>query len=152
MRYFLIVMVILITGCARTSTMPLSRNVVQVTVNAAPVCGTAGAQRVALRVAAAETVNRGFERFIIGGAEQSSELIVAGGGTSNTRVTFIGNTAYATTTSSPPIFMHRRNQVINVVMLNRGDIGFENGLDAKQTLGSDWQKKLDTSGLTTCAE
>ena len=129
MRYFLIVIVILIAGCAKTSTMPLSRNVVQVSVNAAPACGITGAQRVALRIAAAETVNRGFERFIIGGTEQSSELIVAGGG-----------------------FMHRRNQVINVVMLNRGDTGFENGLDAKQTLGSDWQKKLDTSGRTTCTE
>lgn len=151
-RSFLLVLgcSVALVACARTSVMPLSRNVVQISVNAAPVCGTAGAQQVAMRMAAAETINRGFERFVIGGAQQSSETVVSSGGPTTGSATIVGNTVYTQTYTPSPIVMHRRHQVINVLMLKPGDQGYENGIDAKSTLGADWQKKLETGSRTVC--
>tara|TARA_Y100000588_G_C13825730_1_gene741348 strand:+ start:280 stop:570 length:291 start_codon:yes stop_codon:yes gene_type:complete len=37
-----------------------------------------------------------------------------------------------------------------VLMLNPGDDGYDNALDAKQVLGPEWTKKVD-QGIQTCA-
>ena len=52
-----------VAGCAKSSTIPLSVDTVRIVSSAAPVCGSTGAQSVALRRAAIETINRGFENF-----------------------------------------------------------------------------------------
>ncbi len=142
--------VLLVAACARTSVMPLSRNAIQVTVDAPPVCGTTGAQKVAMQMAAAETINRGFERFLIGGATQTSETVVAGGTTTTGSATVVGNRVYGQTYTSGPVLMRRRGQIINVLLLNPGEPGFDNGIDAKATLGPDWQSKLDTDSRIAC--
>ena len=41
------------------------------------------------------------------------------------------------------------NAEMQIVMLNPGEAGFEHGIDAKSTLGQDWQKKVD-SGINNC--
>ena len=41
------------------------------------------------------------------------------------------------------------NAEMELVMLNRGDRGFEEAVDAKETLGPEWQKKVE-KGINTC--
>ena len=63
---------IVLCGCARSATMQLSAGTFQLVTSAAPVCGRTGAQNVAARRAAIETVNRGYDKFlIVGGAAEN---------------------------------------------------------------------------------
>jgi hypothetical protein len=73
-------------------------------------------------MAAVETLRRGYQRYVIGATHARNEFSVD-------RVT-------------PATEMH-------VVMLNPGDQGYENGLDAKSMLGEDWEKKVE-NGISTC--
>ena len=52
----------LLGGCASSSVMQLDSNTVQITTSAAPVCGSQGAQQVAQKRAAYETLKRGLDR------------------------------------------------------------------------------------------
>src|SRR6185312_3798269 len=64
-----------LAGCASTSTIPLSQDTFQITASAAPACGTAGAQQVAFKQAAVETIRRGYDRFVIVGGQASSNVV-----------------------------------------------------------------------------
>ncbi len=78
----LLLAAVALTGCARTSTstsvMPLTADTVQITVEAAPVCGQTGAQQVALKTAAIETINRSYDRFVIAGGSYQDNVGVIG--------------------------------------------------------------------------
>lgn len=65
LRVLLVVLVGVMAGCARTSTLPLAANRIEVTVRVAPVCSRTDADRLALQQAAVETIKRGFEDFIV---------------------------------------------------------------------------------------
>jgi len=57
--------------------MPLAADTVQITVRAAPACGAEGAEKVAIKQAAIETLKAGFDRFIVvNGAQQNNVGIV----------------------------------------------------------------------------
>ena len=64
----------LLGGCASSSVMQLDSNTVQITTSAAPVCGSQGAQQVAQKRAAYETLKRGFDRYMIVGAQAKSNV------------------------------------------------------------------------------
>jgi|SRR5262245_39094185 len=63
-----IAMAMALCGCARSATMQLSADSFQLVTSAAPVCGSTGAQNVAARRAAIETINRGYDKSLIVGA------------------------------------------------------------------------------------
>ncbi len=76
-RIILLVLVsLLLAGCARTSSMMMSKDVVQITVNAPPVCGAEGAQKVATRRAAIETLKNGFDEYLIIGVAPVSWTVM----------------------------------------------------------------------------
>lgn len=41
------------------------------------------------------------------------------------------------------------DKAVNVKMLNPGDAGYEDGVDARQTLGPDWRMLVE-KGVNTC--
>lgn len=99
---------LLTAACASTSVTSLSANEIVISADVAPACGTRGAENVALQQAAAETLRRGFDKFVI--------LDAAGG-------------AY--------------DQDFAVRMFHDGDAGAETAIDARTTLGPDWQAIVD---------
>ncbi len=148
---------LLIGGCASAQFTKLSKNQAVISTRAAPVCHTTGAVSVANQMAAISTIREGYQRFIVLGiGSQDNTRVFASGPTyANTtgQVTTFGNTAYgsARTTygGSTMMVAGSNNAQMQIVMLNPGDDGFENGIDARQTLGPDWQKRVD-EGITNC--
>ena len=67
-----------VVGCARAGVMPLAQDTIQITSTAAPACGRQGAQKVAVQRAAAETIRRGYDRFIIVGGQAETDVRVVG--------------------------------------------------------------------------
>ena len=159
------ILVLLITpflaGCARASVMPLAQDTVQISSHTAPVCGGAGAaQDVAFKRAAVETIRRGYDRFVIVGAEGQTEARVLGYTptraytTGTATATRYGNTATAvgssttTVTGGVPIVAHAHNQDLIVKMFRQGDPGGGNALDARQVLGPGWQEAINKNSWT----
>ncbi len=166
----LLLAAVALTGCARTSVMPLAADTVQVTVEAAPVCGQTGAQQVALKTAAIETINRGYDRFVIAGGSYQDNVGVIGttplisNSTSTSTSTFnayqYGNTIQGTsqsygsgttiTSGGQPIIGGSHDQVLVVKMFHEDDKNAENAVDARGILGEDWWKIVESGAPNTC--
>ena len=148
---------LLACGCASTSVMPISQNEIVLTTSAAPVCGASGSGQVAGRMAAVETLRRGFERYLIGGAQSQNNVraTVMPPTSSYTtgQASVYGNTAYGSSTTNyyggGVMYSGTNDTSLRVLMLKPGDPGFENGVDARTTLGSDWAKFVK-EGISTC--
>ena len=149
-------------GCARSSVIPVAGDTIQITSSAAPVCGAVGAQSVAVRRASIETINRGFDRFIITGAGAQSNVQVIGhtpvtahttGGATATR---FGNTAHVSGSSHTtysggmPIIAGTHDQALMVKMFRDGDPAGSNAVSARDTLGPQWPELVKQSTATTC--
>jgi hypothetical protein len=74
----LMLLAVALTGGARSSAMPLAQDTIQITSAAALACGGEGAQKVAFQRAAVETIRRGYDRFVILGADAQSDRHVLG--------------------------------------------------------------------------
>jgi hypothetical protein len=151
---------VLVVGCARTSTLPLAADTVQISSSAALACGPEGAQKVALKRAAIETINRGFDKFIIVGAGQSSSVGVVGhtpvraqtygsgeATTFGNTTTFTGQ-ATTTYTGGFPIISGRHNEQLVVKMFRSDDASGANAVSARETLGVDWQEQVKSTTIT----
>ncbi len=162
-RIILVILVsLLLAGCARTSSMMMSKDVVQITVNAPPVCGAEGAQKVATRRAAIETLKNGFDEYLIINSNYQSSSAVVGYTptqsytTGSATVTGYGNTATGygqsntTTTGGFPIIASKHDQVVIVKMFHSGDPAGSNALSARSILGPKWQEALKEEGRTPC--
>ena len=145
-----------LTACAQTEIIQTAKNQAVVSTSAAPVCGTDGALRVANQMAAVATLRQGYERFSLSGVGTDSNVQVhhVPGSTSYTTgtVNIAGETAYGDfQTYTPPttVVSGRNSAQMQVFMMNRGDPGYENALDARQALGPNWQEKV-ADGILTC--
>ena len=69
---------LLLGACASSSVMQLESNTIQVSTSAAPACGSQGAQQVAIKRAAIESLQRGFDRYLILGAQAENNVGVVG--------------------------------------------------------------------------
>ena len=129
-----IAILLTITGCAKTSTIALSANEVQVVVDAPPACGPTGAQQAAFRQAAVATIQRGFDRFTItaaSGGRHASGIVH-----SPTTGTVIGNTVYQSGGISSIVVRHQ--SVLTVKMFRETD-SHTSAIDARGTLGPQWR-------------
>ena len=148
---------LLVSACASTSFTQLARNQAVVSTSAAAVCHTSGAAEVAKQGAAIATIKQGFERFIIVGygTEDKTRIVSTGPTYATTTGTYnrFGNSVYGSSTTQfggQSTFIAGRNEAqLHIVMLNPGDEGFDQGLDAKQALGPDWEAKVK-DGVPTC--
>jgi Protein of unknown function (DUF3987) len=147
-------------GCARSSSMPLSQDTVQITSSAALACGKTGAQKVAYQRAAVETIRRGYDRFVIIGGDAQSDIRVVGytpttaSTTGSAAGTRYGNTAtiYGSSntvvTGGQPIYGGSHGQGLLVKMFRDGDPAGANALSARETLGPDWQDAVNKNKWT----
>jgi len=159
MRYALLAIVSssVIAGCASTTVTPISRNEIILTTSAAPVCGTSGAQQIVGKMAAVETLRRGFDRYLIGGIHSRNNsratVMPPTGSYTTAQVSTYGSTAYgsATTTNygGGVMYSGTHDASLQVLMLNSGDEGYENGVDARSVLGPDWEA-LVKDGIKSC--
>lgn len=153
---------LVVCGCASSSTMPLSADTVRIITSAAPVCGPTGAQNVAHRRAAIETINRGFDSFLIVGGQYQNNVGVVGytpvqAHTTGT-ATAIGDgnivTAHGQSTTSysggQPIIAGSHDQGLIVRMFREGDPACANAIPARAQLGPKWQKIVTENTSTTC--
>jgi len=137
--------------------MPISQNEIILTTSAAPVCGTSGAQQIAGRMAAVETLRRGFDRYLIGGAQSQNNVrataLAPTSSYTTAQANVYGNSVYGSSTTNyyggGVMYSGTHDASLRVLMLKPGDFAYENGVDAKAILGPDWEK-LVKDGITTC--
>jgi hypothetical protein len=108
-------------------------------------------------MAAISTIREGYKRFIVlgYGTQDNTRVVTTGPTYSNTtgRVSRVGNVAFGsahTTYGGSMVSVQGSNNAeMQIVMLNPGDPGYEDGIDAKDTLGPDWEKRVE-DGITNC--
>lgn len=134
-------------GCnVKTSAVPVSANEARVSVEASPRCGPTGAQKLAVEKAAIETINRGFDRFAV--MDVGERSVATGVLTAPTTTAFQGN---AMQTSPGFSGIARRHQLnVHVLMLRNDDPNAQYAIDAREHLGPDWRKKVDSGGSAFC--
>ncbi len=145
-------------ACVQSSVMQMNADTVQISTRSAPICGLADTGRIAMRRAAVETLNRGFDKYIVLDVNSGRELAGFMGGSSQTSATATAmpysNTvnAEATTTYSPPqpLFAHR--DTVMVRMFHDSDADGGNAIPARGILGPDWEKIVAKKGGSTCME
>lgn len=154
--------VLALASCASTSVMPLSADTIQVTAEADPDCGPAGAQQAAVKRAAVETLRRGFDDFIIVGVQQANNTRVVGytpvqaQTTTNAMGTTAGNTGFVTGQSTTTYTGGRAimggsfDQILTVQMFRDGDPSSGRAIDARTTLGPNWQKAVAAKNDDFC--
>lgn len=159
-KFLLIVPTLLVmNGCASTTIIPVSANTVIVSTSAEADCGAQAALRIASRQAAAETIRRGFDKYMIVNSEGSSDIRQVGATPvfANTSASgnVVGNNLYVNSSTSVyggmPIYGGSHDRNITIVMFHNGDEQGGNAIDAKSVLGPDWQKKI-ARPETTCLE
>lgn len=156
LRLFGLIATLPLVACASSSTIPLAKNAVHIDTQAAPVCGSRGARKLALRQAAVETINRGYDSFIVAGAQATSTYV----GTTPTQTYTTGSAAAyggagyanaygsATSTTYGGVPVYAPGQGLTVRMFRTGEPGAQNAIDARSTLGPDWQKIASKRKLT----
>jgi hypothetical protein len=145
-----------LAGCAKSSVIPLAADVVQIQSSAAPMCGATGAQKVAAREAAAETIRRGFDRFVIVDGAYANDVRVVGHtllvANTNVNVVHTGyggyGTAQTTYTGGQPIVGGSHRQGLTVKMFRVGDPAGANAIDARGELGPKWKDEIAKTTMT----
>lgn len=125
-------------GCVSTSEMPLAKNVVRIDTTGEGLIGEMESERHTLRRAAQLTLQAGYERFILSDTAKSHSVDVVGytPGQATTTVKQVGHQEVATTTytAPQPIRIDHTRVGVTVRMLNPGDPGFEDAIDAAEEL------------------
>lgn len=121
------------TGCASVSTIPLSKDSFQITSNTIYGCGIDGAQRVAYKQAAAETIRRGYDSFLILDTDRDSRVDGAS--------SFYGGAS----------FSHQHSQGLKVKMFKEGDPTAGAAISARETLGPKWEEAIKPDTSYSCA-
>ena len=67
-RVLLLLLPVVLAGCARTSTAPVGADTIEITVHVGTICDGGDAERLARRHAAVETIRRGFDDYIVIGS------------------------------------------------------------------------------------
>ena len=142
--------------------MDLDSNTIQVSTTAAPACGQRGAQQVAIKRAAIETLQRGYDSYVVLGAEAQNNVRVVGHTpiVANTygsgTVNAYGNTATYRGQSNTyfsggqPIVGGSHDQGLAIRMYRATDPEAANAVDARRTPGPDWQKIVAKGPGATC--
>lgn len=125
-------LVIALAACAKATAIPVSHNMVRITTDAANACGATGAQEVASKQAAIETIRRGFDGYVILGGEHDKTTNYSFnlyGGSSNTQ----------------------HHQSLVVKMFKNGEPGSESAIPARLQLGPNWQS-IARDGVMSCLD
>jgi hypothetical protein len=149
-------------SCARTTATPLSRDVIQISSSAAPICGSSGAQALAAKSAAIETISRGYDGFVVLDAASASSVGVVGytpvtsQGTYNTMGTYgsgsynANTTGYTTYSGGSPIVAGSHDRGLIIKMFKTSDPAYASAVDARSQLGPAWQEIVAAGPKSTC--
>jgi hypothetical protein len=162
-RYCVVLALVHLLGaCASSSVMDVASDTIVISTAAAPACGQRGAQEVAVKRAAYETLKRGYDKYIILDAEAESNVGVVGYtpliantqsyGSINTygnSGTYSGS-SNTYVTGGQPIIAGTHDQKLSVRMFRSGDPDAARAVDARQVLGPDWQKVMTKGPGLTC--
>jgi len=132
MGRFAILLFAALGGCAQVSTIPLSKDTFQVTSNAMGACGPQGAEKVAFQQAAAETLRKGYDNFMIVNTDRQSRL--------ETASIYSGTASYG----------HSFSQGMVVRMFKADDPAGAQALSARETLGPKWQEAMKPEVSYSC--
>jgi hypothetical protein len=140
-----------LSGCVSTSVMPFSENTVQISTSADPVCGGAGAQKVAMTDAAITTIKSGYDSFIIQGSQAQNNVRVVGYTPVEAHTYSSGDgTSYTTVSGGQPIVGGTHDHSIMVQMFHATDPNAANAISARAYLGGDWQNIVAKGFPQTC--
>jgi hypothetical protein len=149
-------------GCASSSVMDVDANTMQISTSAAPACGAQGAQQVAVKRAAYETLRHGYDKYVILGGQAQNNVGVVGytpvtaNTYSNGFLSGNGNSATYSGNSQTyfmggsPIIGGTHDQQLGVRMFKADDPQAVNAIDARHTLGPDWKKVMVKGPGLTC--
>src|SRR5262245_52787352 len=128
MRQIILFVALALGGCASASTVPLSQDTFRITARAAPACGAAGAGRVAVKQTAVEVIKRGYDRYMIVGAQSQSSVV------GTTPIT-VQRTGYGSgfVSGGDPIVAHGEGMIVK--MFRDNDPAAANALSARAMLG-----------------
>lgn len=130
-RISVVVVSLALAGCVASDVTPLAKDTIRIDVEAAPVCGKGGSRRIASKRAAIETINRGYDRFIVLDSYSTSDRRVV----SRTPLYVSGNAVYG----GQPIYGGSHDSGLIVQMFTYSDPRGRNALDARVQLGDDWE-------------
>lgn len=119
-RFAVLAIATIVAGCASGSVIRASTDTIIVQASAAPACGMQGAGQYAAKVAAIETIRAGYDKYII-----------------------------SMGTAQRDYWSGTNDQNLTAKMFKNGSPGSAQAIDARQTLGPDWQTKVK-SGINTC--
>ncbi len=145
--------VALLTACAGSSTIRTSADTAIIQTSAAPICGGAGAAKVALQQAAIETIKAGYDRYIIVDAAAANNVSVTQlPGSYRTTGTISGNVYSGSTIyqSGATVFAGTHDQAFAIKMFRDGEAGAVQAVSDREILGDDWQEKLKAGFVRMC--
>lgn len=129
---------LLVTACVSSREMQLSKNTVRIDTHGEGFIGSMESDNYTMRKAAKLTLENGYQRFIIADASRASHVETVGytPGQAITNVRYEGHRRVETTsyTAPQPIRETMTEVGVTVIMLNPGDEGFENAIDAAETI------------------
>jgi len=119
----------------------LAQDTIQITARAAPICGPVGAEKLALKQAAVETIRRGFDRFIVVNAQ-------AGGSYRGNTPVVVQNMGGGMAVASGGAPIIAPNQGLVIRMFKESDPQGANALPARDTIGPDWPEQIKKDSFT----
>ena len=134
------------TGCARTSAVPVDADTIEIAVRVATICDGRDADRLARRQAAVETIRRGFEDYIVVDSVGGDHLADAAPATARTNL--YGNRTGTLFSEDAPLLAHHR--VLTVRMFHAGQGDSTATVSARAVLGDDWEAVVAKGAPTTC--
>ena len=145
-RILLLLLPVVLTGCARTSTAPVGADTIEVTVHVGTICDGGDAERLARRHAAVETIRRGFDDYVVidsvGGDHTAKEE------PATARTTLSGGSGRTLFSEDAPLLAHHR--VLTVRMFQAGEGDSAATVSARAVLGDEWEAVVARGPATTC--
>ena len=128
-----------VAGCAEQSAMRLANDTVQLHVSTAPIYGSLEPQRRVMTMAAQETLKAGFDKFLIGGGQNTFKPNVLGYTAATAQSSAVvgpdGGGAQSSYVGPQPVAMPRFESDVVVKMFKASDPAGVNAVDARQIVG-----------------
>ena len=146
LRILLLLLPVVLAGCARTSTAPVGADTIEITVHVGTICDGGDAERLARRHAAVETIRRGFDDYIVVGSVGGDHIAEEEPATA--RTTLSGGSSRTLFSEEAPLLAHHR--MLTVRMFQAGEGDSEATVSARAVLGDEWEAIVLKGAPNTC--
>lgn len=127
-----------LAGCVQSTAIPLRKDVWDLQVSGAGLLNIGAVDGAVSKKAAALTISKGFERFVIlrSGSQSGSVYVGQTPVQGNVTSQVSGRTIFTNGTFSGggPVYMPTKQTAVRVKMFNAGDVGYDQAVDAKSLL------------------